>query len=324
MPFTVPSLRAFDEWRPFRNFLSSRPLCLATWRKVFMPSRSQNREGIHQPDIDAAKVWLAGEAIEDNFSIGYIENTDQRCLPREMPAVHTTELSALWMDDKCWQVKMQRWISPLSTHNLSHIHEVLCKAIEKGSRILMGEMDAVITRSVVPPAAKINVTTAIRQGQLAVRLVDVAGSTLPFQIENHVGKRLTFQHISLDGEGAGRNLSGYRGRFEPVFACLLPCRKISHQEEAIAPSINAAHSLECSSKDDLTGCCVNQGEVVRRILKTGIFIYSDKGLLGSCSFVSNVIDQQVDLRKDRRTRHQQHEAGERQGKKTSDFRSSFG
>jgi type 1 glutamine amidotransferase len=33
--------------------------------------------GIHKPFVDAAKVWLAQEAIADNFSIDYIENTDK-------------------------------------------------------------------------------------------------------------------------------------------------------------------------------------------------------------------------------------------------------
>ncbi len=33
--------------------------------------------GIHKPYVDAAKVWLAKEAVKDNFSIDYIENTDQ-------------------------------------------------------------------------------------------------------------------------------------------------------------------------------------------------------------------------------------------------------
>ena len=33
--------------------------------------------GIHKPFVDAAKVWLAKEAIEDDFSIDYIENTDR-------------------------------------------------------------------------------------------------------------------------------------------------------------------------------------------------------------------------------------------------------
>jgi type 1 glutamine amidotransferase len=33
--------------------------------------------GIHKPYVDAAKVWLAKEAIKDNFSIDYIENTDR-------------------------------------------------------------------------------------------------------------------------------------------------------------------------------------------------------------------------------------------------------
>jgi type 1 glutamine amidotransferase len=32
--------------------------------------------GIHKPFVDAAKVWLAQEAIKDDFSIDYIENTD--------------------------------------------------------------------------------------------------------------------------------------------------------------------------------------------------------------------------------------------------------
>jgi hypothetical protein len=33
--------------------------------------------GIHKPFVDAAKVWLAQEAIKDGFSIDYIENTDK-------------------------------------------------------------------------------------------------------------------------------------------------------------------------------------------------------------------------------------------------------
>jgi len=33
--------------------------------------------GIHQPFVDAAKVWLAHEAIVDGFTIDYIENTDR-------------------------------------------------------------------------------------------------------------------------------------------------------------------------------------------------------------------------------------------------------
>jgi type 1 glutamine amidotransferase len=33
--------------------------------------------GIHQPFVDAAKVWLAHEAIADGFTIDYIENTDK-------------------------------------------------------------------------------------------------------------------------------------------------------------------------------------------------------------------------------------------------------
>jgi type 1 glutamine amidotransferase len=33
--------------------------------------------GIHKPFVDAAKVWLAQEAKQDNFSIDYIENTDK-------------------------------------------------------------------------------------------------------------------------------------------------------------------------------------------------------------------------------------------------------
>jgi type 1 glutamine amidotransferase len=33
--------------------------------------------GIHQPFVDAAKGWLAHEAIEDGFTIDYIENTDK-------------------------------------------------------------------------------------------------------------------------------------------------------------------------------------------------------------------------------------------------------
>ena len=32
--------------------------------------------GIHKPFVDAAKLWLAQEAVRDNFTIDYIENTD--------------------------------------------------------------------------------------------------------------------------------------------------------------------------------------------------------------------------------------------------------
>jgi len=32
--------------------------------------------GIHKPYVDAAKLWLAQEAVRDNFSVGYIQNTD--------------------------------------------------------------------------------------------------------------------------------------------------------------------------------------------------------------------------------------------------------
>jgi type 1 glutamine amidotransferase len=33
--------------------------------------------GIHQPFVDAAKLWLTKEAVLDNFSIDYIQDTDQ-------------------------------------------------------------------------------------------------------------------------------------------------------------------------------------------------------------------------------------------------------
>jgi uncharacterized protein len=35
------------------------------------------KSGIHKPFVDAAKVWLAHEAIADGFTIDYIENTDK-------------------------------------------------------------------------------------------------------------------------------------------------------------------------------------------------------------------------------------------------------
>ena len=35
------------------------------------------RGGIHEPYVEAAKIWLAEEAIKDNFTIEYIENTDR-------------------------------------------------------------------------------------------------------------------------------------------------------------------------------------------------------------------------------------------------------
>jgi hypothetical protein len=33
--------------------------------------------GIHKPFVDAAKIWLAHEAVADNFTIDYIEDTDK-------------------------------------------------------------------------------------------------------------------------------------------------------------------------------------------------------------------------------------------------------
>lgn len=33
--------------------------------------------GLHQQFVDAARIWLAHEAVEDGFSIDYIENTDK-------------------------------------------------------------------------------------------------------------------------------------------------------------------------------------------------------------------------------------------------------
>lgn len=33
--------------------------------------------GIHQPYVEAAKVWLAKEAVRDDFTIDYIQNTDK-------------------------------------------------------------------------------------------------------------------------------------------------------------------------------------------------------------------------------------------------------
>ncbi len=33
--------------------------------------------GIHQPFVDAAKIWLEREAVSDGFAIDYIENTDK-------------------------------------------------------------------------------------------------------------------------------------------------------------------------------------------------------------------------------------------------------
>lgn len=33
--------------------------------------------GIHKPFVDAAKIWLAKEAVADDFSIDYVENTDK-------------------------------------------------------------------------------------------------------------------------------------------------------------------------------------------------------------------------------------------------------
>jgi uncharacterized protein len=35
--------------------------------------------GIHQPFVDAAKIWLGKLAQENNFAIDYIENPDITC-----------------------------------------------------------------------------------------------------------------------------------------------------------------------------------------------------------------------------------------------------
>src|SRR6202012_6287715 len=44
----------------------------ATFRVVALAEKG----GIHKPFVDAAKLWLAKEAVRDHFTIDYIENTD--------------------------------------------------------------------------------------------------------------------------------------------------------------------------------------------------------------------------------------------------------
>lgn len=77
---------------PIRNNIAGRLLwialaCAILFNSVYVRAQSLHprfrvvaiaeQGGIHKPYVDAAKVWLAKEAVKDNFSIDYIENTDQ-------------------------------------------------------------------------------------------------------------------------------------------------------------------------------------------------------------------------------------------------------
>lgn len=77
---------------PIRNNFAGRLLwialaCAILFNSVYVRAQSLHprfrvvaiaeQGGIHKPYVDAAKVWLAMEAVKDNFSIDYIENTDQ-------------------------------------------------------------------------------------------------------------------------------------------------------------------------------------------------------------------------------------------------------
>src|ERR1700761_1388006 len=62
-------------------------VCLcANWGGVASAQQAQakfkviaiaEKGGIHKPFVDAAKGWLAQEAIADGFTVDYIENTDK-------------------------------------------------------------------------------------------------------------------------------------------------------------------------------------------------------------------------------------------------------
>jgi hypothetical protein len=52
-------------------------LMAQTLKPKFRVIALAEKGGIHQPFVDAAKVWLQKEAVADNFSIDYIENTDK-------------------------------------------------------------------------------------------------------------------------------------------------------------------------------------------------------------------------------------------------------
>lgn len=55
-------------------------LLLASWSRgqsaPFHVVALAEKGGIHQPFVDAAKVWLSGEAKRDGFTIEYLESTD--------------------------------------------------------------------------------------------------------------------------------------------------------------------------------------------------------------------------------------------------------
>ena len=57
-------------------------LCAGTgWSQAARPKFKvlaiAEKGGLHQPFVDAAKVWLAREALKDGFTVEYIENTDR-------------------------------------------------------------------------------------------------------------------------------------------------------------------------------------------------------------------------------------------------------
>jgi type 1 glutamine amidotransferase len=57
--------------------LASRSVCAQQTQRAFRVVALAEKGGIHQPFVDAAKTWLAGEANKDGFSIDYIEDTDK-------------------------------------------------------------------------------------------------------------------------------------------------------------------------------------------------------------------------------------------------------
>lgn len=57
--------------------LHSGPLSAQVAHPTFHVIALAEHGGIHKPYVDAAKVWLAKEAAQDNFTIDYIENTDK-------------------------------------------------------------------------------------------------------------------------------------------------------------------------------------------------------------------------------------------------------
>ncbi|MGC2161736.1 MAG: ThuA domain-containing protein [Silvibacterium sp.] len=59
------------------GFFCSGPLRAQVPHPRFRIIALAEKGGIHEPYVDAAKIWLAKEAVRDDFAIDYIQNTDK-------------------------------------------------------------------------------------------------------------------------------------------------------------------------------------------------------------------------------------------------------